>query len=198
MPFKFSIQHALEREGCDVSDVLKRVVNSWRFQIWGLASGWESGIPAQSSAREIIEGIVEGIVNEYGKKVGKPTPQVWLDHTPQNIRHTQTLLDLFPEARMIHIVRDGRAVASSLMRVDWGPNEVQEAAHFWVESLAHGFAAELLFGPERVMRVRYEDLVQDPGSTLKRLCPRLDIRYELETSRGLVSKPPATRNRIIP
>ena len=78
--------------------------------------------------------MIEWIVKKYGKHVGKPDPRIWVDHTPQNLIHAKLLVDLFPDARMIHIVRDGRAVANSLMRVDRGPNNIEDAANFWVNT----------------------------------------------------------------
>jgi hypothetical protein len=180
MPFKFGIPRALESEQGDGAKVVQKIASNWRFQIWGLDLDLAEGIPQRWSAREIIE----WVVIEYGKQSGKPVPQVWVDHTPLNLRYTQMLLELFPEARIVHIVRDGRAVANSLMRVDWGPNNVESAAHFWVESLARGFAAELMCGPERIIRVRYEDLVWEPAATLEKLCTYVEINYEPGMSQG--------------
>lgn len=186
MPFKFGLQRALEHQEGNVPNALKWVKNNWRFQIWGLNLDPPAFMLEAPSAREIVEWIVQ----EYGKQMGKPAPRIWVDHTPQNLRHTQQLVDLFPEAKMIHIVRDGRAVASSIMRVDRGPNKIEDAAHFWVDRLARCLAAELFWGPERVMRVKYEDLVQEPEATLKKLSGHLDIGYEPEMVQGTGFKAP--------
>ena len=186
MQFKFGLQQALEGEGGNVSGALNWVKNNWRFQMWGLDLEPPHFLQKPPSARDMIEWIVK----EYGKHVRKPDPGIWVDHTPQNLIHAKLLVDLFPDARMIHIVRDGRAVASSLMRVDWGPNNIEDAANFWVDRLARAFAAELFWGPQRVMRVKYEDLVQEPEATLKKLCCHLDISYEPEMVQGTGFKTP--------
>lgn len=91
---------------------------------------------------------------------------------------------------MIHIVRDGRTVAASLMRLDWGPNTINKAAHFWIEKVSYGLGAESFWGEERVRRVRYEDLVEDPEKTLKTLCRWLNIDYQSEMIKGSGFIPP--------
>ena len=108
--------------------------------------------------------------------MAKPDPDIWVDHTPFNLQFITTLLAGFPDARFVHIVRDGRAVAASLVRVDWGPNDVGRAAHFWIEQVAFGLAAEL-GATGRVTRVRYEDLVREPRDVLLGLCSRLELEF---------------------
>lgn len=39
----------------------------------------------------------------------------WIDQTPANTLVTQTLAHLFPQARFIHILRDGRSVVNSMI-----------------------------------------------------------------------------------
>jgi hypothetical protein len=174
MQFKFDILRFSgnsDHSPVDMSDILYRLVGRSRFRIWELDL---ASVPSEKlSCRELIE----WIVTAYGQKVDKPAPAVWVDHTPWNIRYAWTLLHLFPEARMIHIVRDGRAVAASVLPLDWGPNEIDCAARFWVEGLAYGLVAESLW-PNKVIRIRYEDLVQDPQNTLIKLCETLAISYD--------------------
>lgn len=85
-----------------------------------------------------------------------------VDHTPSNmIRHT-SLRKVFPNAKFIHIVRDGRAVYASLKRVKWGPSSPYAAADYWLHSIAHGLLAEQTMEPSVFRRVHYEILVQKP------------------------------------
>lgn len=182
MQFKLDIlrfpRHA-GQETVDQSDVMQRLAKRSSFRIWELNLDMAAIRHELLSCRQLIE----WLVTAYGQKVGKPTPAMWVDHTPSNIRYARTLLRLFPEAHMIHIVRDGRAVAASVLPLDWGPNEIDNAARYWEERLAHGFAAESLW-PQRVTRVRYEDLVQDPQPVLKKLCDVLAVHYEPAMSQG--------------
>jgi len=176
MQFKFDILRfsGHEAQGTEEkTDLIRKLATRSSFRIW------ELDIDAIATPAEQLRGraLIEWIVRAYGKKVGKPAPTMWVDHTPKNVRYAWTFFRSFPEAKMIHIVRDGRAVAASVLPLDWGPNEIDSAARFWVERLAYGLAAES-FWRKKVVRVRYEDLVQYPQTTLHSLCETLAINYD--------------------
>jgi sulfotransferase family protein len=160
----------------DVSRVLNVIKKHWRFQLW------EVDLPPASLFDAKLAGsyaaLIEWIVSRYGERVGKPVSRLWIDHTPSNVRHAAVLFDVFPDASMIHLIRDGRAVAASLLPLDWGPNRIDRVAHQWVEMVGQGLAAEVRWGASRVARVRYEDLLEDPETTLRRLCRFLEIEYQ--------------------
>lgn len=170
--------------------ILSTIKNHWRFRVlWGLVIE-----PASVSYEELIPsypGLVEWLVKMYGKKVGKSNPRFWIDHTPLNIRYAATLSELFPEAKMIHLVRDGRGVASSVIPLDWGPNTVTKAAHWWVEHVAYGLAVESSLEENQIMRVRYEDMISNPEATLRELCSYLEIDYQPEIIKARGFKVPS-------
>jgi hypothetical protein len=164
MPFKVGI---LEASGFEERTAF---AYDFRYRIWALDGS--SATPRGDSPRVVIEDLVRA----YAEKTRKKGPQVWIDHTPSNLRHLPILAGAFPDARFIHLVRDGRAVAASLLRVDWGPNDIARAARFWVEQMAHALAAEASrVAP--VTRVYYEDLVEQPEATVRKLCVALGVEY---------------------
>lgn len=157
----------------------------WRFRIWDLRI---NSVPYD----EIIsyKDLIKFIVKTYGLKAGRPNPRIWVDHTPSNVKNATVLLELFPDARFIHIVRDGRAVASSVMPLDWGPNTIDKAAYSWVKRLSQNLAVESILGPERIMRIKFEDLVQHPEDTMKEICSFLGIDYQPQMVEGAGFKVP--------
>lgn len=176
-------------QGADVPvnhDELKVVLNRARqlrsFRRWGL----DASTPeiADDDRGPDYAGLLQKFVSAYGDKVGQTSFDLWIDHTPKNIRSLDTLFSLFPEGRAIHLVRDGRGVAASVMPLDWGPNTIIAAAHWWVHHISFGLAAELHYGSSRVLRVRYEDLVANPGVELERICTWLDIEYDADMAQG--------------
>lgn len=112
--------------------------------------------------------------------------RVVLNKRIANNRRIPLLLEAFPEARFLHIVRDGRAVACSLARVDWwedsvvwwyggtprawahnGGNPWEICGRNWVEELRaveHGLED---VAPERRLVVHYEDVMADPLGSLR-------------------------------
>jgi hypothetical protein len=81
------------------------------------------------------------MIRRYAVVNGKEAIHSWVEHSPSNSPYFDSLASLFPKARFLHLVRDGRAIAASVMPLDWGSNTIEEAAHGWVEDLAYGFLA---------------------------------------------------------
>jgi hypothetical protein len=119
--------------------------------------------------------LIEWIIKKYATRCGKTRFSLWVDHTPSNLRYAITLLEIFPEAKFINLIRDGRAVASSILPLDWGPNTITKAAAWWIDRAAYGLAAETSVPKAKILRIRYEDLVRDPQETLKKICDYLEI-----------------------
>jgi hypothetical protein len=106
---------------------------------------------------------------------GKPR---YADKTPMHVLHLHRLGRLFPEARFVHVIRDGRDVASSYQRVEWGPDTIEAAALRWRRSVGRGRRAGLRLGPGRYQEVRYERLVAAPEVVLRELCAFLHLRWD--------------------
>jgi hypothetical protein len=172
----------LDANHIDPQRVLDIIVKHPRFKIWAL-----NVKPSHSSYRQAnatYPELVEWIVKEYGVVNGKGCPRIWIDHTPSNIKYAATLVSLFPQARLIHIVRDGRAVASSLLSVSWGPAAIDRATYYWLRNLAYGLAAESSCDPANVMRIKYEDLVIASEDTLRKVSFFLGIDYQPQMIKG--------------
>jgi hypothetical protein len=181
-------QDGFDPEALDPRPTLQRIVTDPRYRLlWQLPMDPES-VPADQVG-STYPSLLSWLVRAYGRTRGKANPSVWIDHTPTNFRRGLTLLSMFPEARFIHLVRDGRAVAASLLPLDWGPNNALHAAEFWMARCAAGLAAESQLGPERVLRVRYEDLVSDPGPTLRRIADFAGLAYESAMAEGAGLQP---------
>ncbi len=102
----------------------------------------------------------------------------YADKTPMHVLHLRRLAQLFPEARFVHVIRDGRDVALSYQSVGWGPTTVSEAAVRWRRSVRRGRHDGQRLGPARYCEIRYEDLVVDPERVLRELCPFLGLEWD--------------------
>ncbi|MDQ3031588.1 MAG: sulfotransferase [Myxococcota bacterium] len=92
-------------------------------------------------------------------------------------RHYDRLLRIWPDARFVHLVRDGRDVARSTVAIGWAGN-VWTACEHWAaaERLWAQVAATL--PADRRIDVHYEELVRDPRATLERICAFIGIEYD--------------------
>lgn len=102
----------------------------------------------------------------------------WADKTAFNILVFEPLAKIFPAAHFIHLVRDGRDLAASLVERQWrAPNgalfgqcaSAAGAARYWASIITRGLDLERKLG-ERILRIRYEDLAAAPEKTLRQLC----------------------------
>lgn len=87
----------------------------------------------------------------------------------REIRKPQRYLEQWPQARFIHIIRDGRDVAASQIteHSGWGYGDISEAATKWVKIIEMARQnAERHAAP--MLEIRYEDLILDSESTLRR------------------------------
>ena len=95
----------------------------------------------------------------------------WIDATPGHTLMVPALLHLFPGASFLHIVRDGRAVVSSMMssgfKTHWA-SDFTTACRTWVHYARKGLEAAGT-NPDRILEVRYEDLTRRPRSELERI-----------------------------
>jgi len=89
------------------------------------------------------------------------------ERTPLHALHTALIADVYPDARIVHIIRDGRDVARSLLAHQWGPGSVAEAAREWRVSVEAARAGAP--GPDRYFEIRYEDLLADPAARIGEL-----------------------------
>jgi hypothetical protein len=93
----------------------------------------------------------------------------WGDKTPHFILHLETLSALYPDAKYIGVVRDGRDVALSLLEKPWGPNNVYACARYWAQCHRETPALGALRARGALLEVRYETLLQEPEATIDRL-----------------------------
>jgi hypothetical protein len=157
---------------------LAQLAQDWSFRVWDIPVPSVDELSLSSPAvRDSFPSLMESLVGTYAEHVGRAGADVWVDHTPENVRRAADLRELFPEARLIHVIRDGRAAASSVKQLDWGPNTAGAAAQWWVDRVSMGFAAENFFGASAIT-IRYEDLVSEPTTWLRRICEFLELEYE--------------------
>jgi hypothetical protein len=109
----------------------------------------------------------------YADRAGKPR---WGDKTPHYTRKMPLIQRVLPEARFIHLIRDGRDVALSLMEVHFGPEDVMGAAERWTSWIAKARRhAQRL---DHYLELRYEDLVLDPQTVLGRICDFVELPWD--------------------
>lgn len=99
----------------------------------------------------------------------------WGDKTPEYALDLPVIYGLFPGARFVHVVRDGRDVALSVFETQFGAKNAFTAARDWRASLAAVDRFRQAFADAPLLDVRYEDLLSDPEVVFQRLIVFLGV-----------------------
>jgi hypothetical protein len=145
-----------------------------------LESLLEGGEPLSYSS------FVSGIFDLYGKAQGK---RLVGEKSPGYVRYLRTLHHLWPEAKFVHLIRDGRDVCLSVMNwkkagrtagryAPWAEDPISTAALWWEWHVRLGREAGASLGPGLYREARHESLVADPASECRALCAFLGIPYD--------------------
>lgn len=99
----------------------------------------------------------------------------WVDGGPENTFYMYSLSRLFPGAKFIHLLRDPNDVARSFMRFSQagsaGSDHNESDAYIqWRRYVEYAVKGEKALGRERVLRIRYEDLINKSEETLRECC----------------------------
>ena len=109
----------------------------------------------------------------YAERFGKAR---WGDKTPLYCLRMDAIRRALPEARFVHLIRDGRDAALSLRRMWFSPGwEIETQAAYWRRCVLAARRAGA--GRPDYLEVRYEDLVLHTRETLERICAFAGLRY---------------------
>ncbi len=110
----------------------------------------------------------------YAARFGKSR---WGDKTPHYCFELPTIRRVLPEARFIHIIRDGRDAALSLRGMWFSPGwRIETQALYWLKCVRA--ARRDGIGRPDYVEVRYEDLILDPRETLRRVCAHVELPFD--------------------
>ena len=119
-----------------------------------------------------------------------------IEKSPGHLTVVALIAEVLPRARFIHVVRDGRDVAVSIVaaRRTWSPFQernarrtLRAAAHDWAEGMDQAHQARTALG-ERLLEIRYEDLHADPRAGATRLFEHCGMPFDDLLLDGVVER----------
>ena len=96
--------------------------------------------------------------------------------------HFDLLPRIWPKARFIHLLRDGRDVARSAIPMGWA-GSVYEGADLWLETERTWERTRKQIADDAFLDVRYEELLENPAGVLAQVCEFLGVAYSPEMLR---------------
>jgi sulfotransferase family protein len=187
IPRFFEKRKGLTPEGWVTPRLISLLLERPRFTCLGI--GREELLAMIAGARPVsYSSLVTGIFDSYGKAQGKT---VVGDKTPGYVRRIDTLHALWPKARFVHLIRDGRDVYLSTRHRPlhhpkagvfdtWAEEPGLTAALWWELNVRVGRKAGSSLGPRLYYEIRYESLVAHPREECEALSAFLGVPYDDE------------------
>lgn len=168
-----------------VSDLLAcRKFETWKLDGQAIARVIEQEQPINYSE------LCAAVYLEFARSTHKSKIRFWGDKNNFHIHHLDLLAALFPQARFLHIVRDGRDVACSYREVMASmsdspyfpklPVDAAAVASEWSNNVLKVDKFLLKLPENQVRTISYEDLVERPDDTIRGVCEWLGLSFETE------------------
>lgn len=133
--------------------------------------------------RASLGAAVAAVYETYAAARGK---ERWGDKTPMYMQHLPLLRRLWPHARYVHLVRDGRDVAMSFLSMPEGivtrtwahPRTAADFACQWKTEVRSAQELGRSVGSEQFLEVSYEQLAAEPETLLRRICEFAALPFE--------------------
>jgi hypothetical protein len=160
---------------CDVTPPIRRAYAS--------KNGGPTGLHRYVTSDGLARGIELLFRRIAGERAQKKPEAIWFgEKTPAHVHRIAEIIEVLPDARFVHVVRDARDVVASMLDAarSWSPNPSATAAscaETWRKAVVAGLQAEERWS-ERILRVRFEDLAHDGAATIKALFNFLDISLD--------------------
>ena len=102
------------------------------------------------------------------------------EKTPQHFNNIEEILELYPDAKIIHLLRDGRDTVNSLIKMPWRPEGLLTNSRYWKRYARKSINIIDKYNKQEknFHCLRYEDLLQTPQESLSKLCTFLEIEFE--------------------
>lgn len=153
----FIVDYLRAKSNIPLGRLKKLMVREPEVGEWGLKVS-----PEDLESCDTIEACIIKLHELYMSGTGC---DVWGQKTPRFIRYLDLLVERFPGSRVVHLVRDPRAVVSSLIRSDVHRSDAYHASLRWLNDVHQGLEFQER-RPEITLRMRYEDLVTEPEQNL--------------------------------
>lgn len=176
--------------------LVESILSDERLRLWETPLAVDAVINA--SRLPGYPGVIEGFHLAYARAKGK---SCWGNKDLVNMVHLGSVLRWFPDARIVHIVRDGRDACMSLLKQEFGGDDLLRCAESWREQVWWVRQIGGILGGSQYFELRYEDLVKEPEQALRPLATFLGIDWSpdmLEYHRRVDEAVPSEKRHIWP
>jgi hypothetical protein len=162
-----------------VKNLFNSLVDFRYSAIWVGSGEKEPMVYAEPKGKEELAAILgqflEGLVRDC---LAKNKRDIFVEDNTWNILFAKELLELLPNAKLLHIYRDPRDVVASLTKQRWAPTKVSEAAQWYDGVMSKWQQVKKTLPRKRFLELSLEEMVARPNSTLRRICKFAEIDFQ--------------------
>lgn len=135
-----------------------------------------AGPKGREELRTILGNFVGSVIGGFLNTNHK---QVFVEDNTWNILFAKELLELVPNAKIVHVVRDPRDVVTSFMKERWCPDDAREASWYYCSLIDRWMEVREAIPEDQYHELSLEALVQDTVTTVTDLCSFIDIPMDV-------------------
>lgn len=132
------------------------------------------GYKTRNELAQTLGGFIRSLIDGYLKQMGR---EIYVEDNTFNLLFVRELLDLLPDAKFIHMVREPLDVIASLSKQRWAPTDKVNTAKWYKEVISQIEAVKQLVPRKSLMIVDLYELVDDKERVLKELCGFLGVAF---------------------
>ena len=147
----------------------------------------------ESQGRELLDNLFWKVITNLPSP--NERPQYFLEKTPRHVLFFEEILFIFPNTKIIHIIRDGRMVVNSCFKAaetwagGWATNNLYKETLKWKMAINKGReAVNLLKDPKQYFEVKYEDLRENTENSLLGIFDWLNLDFNINLLNRIINE----------
>lgn len=145
---------------------------------------WKLRVTVADFCKEVKDFSIRGVLSVlFGFYAQQERKSRWGEKTPYHAFYLSQIKAVFRDAKIIHLVRDGRDVAASYKEIWFGPTSAASAAALWRKYINIFQEFKRTAKPDDYLEIKYEDMVANPQESVDRISRFLnEDSYDVQTS----------------
>jgi len=169
---------------------LRPMVDKWNSDRKTAAKIGLTRVLSDEEFRKLLRAISGTVFAKIAQS--RPSPTVILEKTPNHVNCWREILDVWPEAHFIHIIRDPRSVVASLRVASktwashWASSRITPNCERWIADVTDG--REIRSATQNYQEVQFQELISDGPETVMRILRKLGVPSSLDDCRRYVDE----------
>ena len=140
----------------------------WRPQV--LYAGPKTKSWLASVLGDFIRAAIDDLLDNTGKRF-------FVEDNTWNVLFAKEILELLPEAKIIHVLRDPRDVIASFSHQRWSPQDKKKGAYWYRDMILHWFEVRSSLPTGSYVELELENLVDNPETVIQDVCHFTDLSF---------------------